>query len=80
VIWNVIRATISAGLAVADAVVNTSSRLRRIGRALLPRRREDAYPLTYRDVEHQREQMRSATSYRVEPVPPTQRSRTDKPR
>jgi hypothetical protein len=64
VIWNVIRATISAGLAVADAVVNTSSRLRRIGRALLPRRREDAYPLTYR----------------VEPVPPTQRSRTDKPR
>jgi hypothetical protein len=70
VIWTAIRSVVFGVLTVAEAIVNTSSRARRIGRALLPRRREDASPLTYKDVEHQREQMRRATT-----IPPTQRSR-----
>lgn len=45
-----------AGLTVADGAVRTYERARRFGRALLPRRREDAFPLQRRRCHRDREQ------------------------
>ncbi len=52
---------VDLGLAALQAVVATYDRARRIGRRLLPRKREDAFPLTAKDVRHQQEQIRRAT-------------------
>lgn len=58
---------VDLGLGVVEAAVKTYDRAKRIGRALLPHRREDAFPLSHRDVEHQQEQIRRATTIRPPP-------------
>lgn len=50
-IWPALRAAIYGALTVAEAVVETYERGRRIVGALLPRRREEPFPLTHRDAE-----------------------------
>ncbi len=59
-IWATLRAVVYGGLTVAQAVADTYDRAKRIGRALLPRRREDAFPLTHRDAERQAQFARCA--------------------
>lgn len=51
---------IDAGFAVAQAVADTYERAQRIGCALLPRRREEAFPLTHGDAERQAQFARCA--------------------
>ena len=79
-IWTAIRSVVFGVLTVAEAIADASSSLRRIGRALAPQKSEDAFPLSRRREKLIKDQIDRATSYRVEPIPPTQRSRTDKPR
>lgn len=52
-IWPIVRTAIYAGLGVAEFMVDVSDRVQKLGRRLLPRKREDATPLTHRDVERQ---------------------------
>lgn len=65
-IWPIVRTAIYAGLGVAEFVVDVSDRVQKLGRRLLPRKREDAHPLSWKDVEHQQEQIRQATSVRTQ--------------
>lgn len=61
-IWPIVRGAIYAGLGVAEFVVDVSDRVQQLGRRLLPRKRDDAHPLSWKDVEHQQEQIRRATT------------------
>lgn len=61
-IWRAFVATWELAWAIPAAISDTYDRARRIGRALLPRRREDAFPLSHKAVEHQQEQIRRATT------------------
>ena len=60
--WPLIRAGIGVALAAAELAADTYERARRLGRRLLPRKREEAFPLTFKDVAHQQAQIRAATS------------------
>jgi hypothetical protein len=50
-IWPLIRGALYAGLGAAELAVDLYDGAKRIGRRLLPRRREDAFPLSHKDVE-----------------------------
>lgn len=59
-IWPAIRAVVFGVLTVAEAVSDTYDGAKRIGRALLPRRREDAFPLSHKASERQAQFARCA--------------------
>lgn len=60
-IWPIIRAALYAGLGAAEFAADAYGRAKRLGRRLLPRKREDTVPLSYRDVAVQQEQIRRST-------------------
>lgn len=65
-----LRAVVYAGLGVAEAVVQTYDRGKRLVRALV-RSERPMRPLTYRDVSHQQHQSRATTErHRVMCPPP----------
>lgn len=66
-IWNALRSAVFTVLGVAEAVSDIYDRAKRIGCALLPRRREEAFPLTHKDVENIQSQIRRATTIRPPP-------------
>lgn len=65
-IWPAVRAAIYAGLGAAELAADVYGRVKRIGRALLPRRREDAFPLTHAASERQAQFARCA-GHELEP-------------
>lgn len=59
-IWPAVRAAIYAGLGALEVAVDVYDQGKRIARRLLPRRREDAMPLTHAAAERQAQFARCA--------------------